>query len=271
MWKRFGVAVLAMLALTLVGHAQDSDPASLEIATDADLGTYLVDGDGRSLYVFASDEGGEGSTCYEACAEAWPPFTVTSAEAIEAGDGVAASLVSGIQRDDGAIQVAYNGMPLYYFASDESPGDTGGHGVNDAWFLYSPYGVAIEVASEAEEEAAGEGAAPRSVDEIMGGGAAQAERVEPERMEAGRVLFQEHCASCHGLSGNGDSGPALDGNEALSNTGYVVRQIRRGSQYMPAFEEVLDDEQIATIATFVRNAWSNQFGPVTPEEVGGIR
>src|SRR5215831_16482559 len=38
-------------------------------------GTYLVDGQGRSLYLFVADTGTT-STCNGACAAAWPPLTV---------------------------------------------------------------------------------------------------------------------------------------------------------------------------------------------------
>ena len=37
-----------------------------------------------------------------------------------------------------------NGHPLYYFASDQSPGDTNGQGIGDVWFVVSPQGEAIQ-------------------------------------------------------------------------------------------------------------------------------
>ena len=40
---------------------------------------------------------------------------------------------------------------------------------------------------------------------------------------------------------------------------------------MTAFGEHLDDAQIAAIATFVRNSWGNDYGPVTPDEVAAAR
>jgi predicted lipoprotein with Yx(FWY)xxD motif len=61
-----------------------------------------------------------------------------------AGEGVDATLLGTITRDDGSTQVTYNGWPLYYFHEDAAPGDTNGQGVGGVWFLVSPEGEAIE-------------------------------------------------------------------------------------------------------------------------------
>ena len=44
-------------------------------------------------------------------------------------------------RPDGTMQVAYNGIPLYYFAKDTKAGDTTGQGVGGKWFVASPTGA----------------------------------------------------------------------------------------------------------------------------------
>ena len=44
-------------------------------------------------------------------------------------------------RPDGTMQVAYNGIPLYYFAGDTKAGDTTGQGKNGKWFVASPTGA----------------------------------------------------------------------------------------------------------------------------------
>jgi len=41
-------------------------------------------------------------------------------------------------RTDGSLQVTYNGMPLYYWASDQKPGDTTGQNVGGVWFVVNP-------------------------------------------------------------------------------------------------------------------------------------
>jgi len=110
--------------------------------TDQD---YLVDCKGMALYVTTDDTPNSGaSTCADDCATEWPPLTVTDGTTPMAGEGVDESLLSTITRDDGTLQVTYNGWPLYLFTGDTAPGDTTGVGDEDKWFLISPAGEPIE-------------------------------------------------------------------------------------------------------------------------------
>ena len=109
-------------------------------ATESDLGTILTDEDGRTLYVFLSDSEGE-STCYDDCAQAWPALETEGDP--EAGEETDASLLGTTEREDGALQVTYNEMPLYYYADDAEPGDTNGQGVGDVWFVVSTEGEPV--------------------------------------------------------------------------------------------------------------------------------
>jgi predicted lipoprotein with Yx(FWY)xxD motif len=116
-----------------------SGAVSLKTAK-GDPGTFLVDSSGRSLYLFEADKGDK-STCNDACAAAWPPLTTTGAPT--AGDGVQASLLGTSKRDDGTMEVTYNGHPLYYFAGDKSAGETKGQGVDGfgaEWYVVAPNG-----------------------------------------------------------------------------------------------------------------------------------
>ncbi len=88
-------------------------------------GTYLTDDSGRALYLWDADRHGS-STCYDQCAAAWPPLTVTD-HAI-AGPGVDAALIGTADRNDGTLQVTYGGWPLYYFVSDVRAGQLAGQG-----------------------------------------------------------------------------------------------------------------------------------------------
>lgn len=108
------------------------------------LGTVLVDGEGMALYVFTEDETGV-SNCTGGCAETWPPLTV--GEDFGVGAGLDASIFSTIERDDGSLQLAVNGMPLYRYAADSQAGDTNGHGVGDVWFVVNPEGEIVEDAA----------------------------------------------------------------------------------------------------------------------------
>lgn len=125
--------------------SQPSNTASPETAgatvqlADSDLGSILVDADGMTLYLFESDADGA-STCTADCAATWPPLID---DAPVAGDGVDEALLGTTTRDDGEVQVTYDGAPLYGFASDEAPGDTEGQGVGDVWFVVDASGKAV--------------------------------------------------------------------------------------------------------------------------------
>ena len=56
--------------------------------------------------------------CSGACAQAWPPLITKGAP--KAGDGVKASLLGTTKRDDGTLEVTYDGHPLYYYAGDSN-------------------------------------------------------------------------------------------------------------------------------------------------------
>lgn len=118
----------------------DDDEEATVMVAESDLGEILVDGEGWTLYLFTPDEAGE-PTCYEACAQAWPPLLVEGE--IEVGEGLDDDDFSTAERTDGGQQVKVGDWPLYYFANDQQPGDTNGQGLNDVWFVVSPEGEAI--------------------------------------------------------------------------------------------------------------------------------
>lgn len=114
--------------------------AALEVSSSPELGEFLVDGEGMTLYWFANDEPGV-SNCTGGCLEAWPPFIVESEDDIQVGEGVDESLVGTIPFEGGGLLVTYDEYPLYYWQNDQAPGDTTGHGVNDVWFVVPPQGI----------------------------------------------------------------------------------------------------------------------------------
>jgi predicted lipoprotein with Yx(FWY)xxD motif len=119
--------------------------ATITVAQSDEFGSFLVDENGITLYVFQDDPPGM-STCSGGCADNWPPVLTDNAP--EAGEGVASSLLGTIERDDGTMQVTYNNWPLYYFVSDAHRGDMKGQGVQDAWYVISPAGELITQAEE---------------------------------------------------------------------------------------------------------------------------
>jgi predicted lipoprotein with Yx(FWY)xxD motif len=132
------------LALSWTFTQARAEGAKVEVSEKEPFGKYLTDAEGMSLYLFEAD-GKLNSTCYEACAQAWPPL-VTEGEPT-AGEGLDKGMLATFERTDGSTQVAYNGRPLYYFARDGSAGDTKGQdieGFGAEWYLVSPEGEKVE-------------------------------------------------------------------------------------------------------------------------------
>jgi predicted lipoprotein with Yx(FWY)xxD motif len=109
-------------------------PDTVVVSSNDELGDFLVNGmGGKTLYTFTHDTDGT-STCSGECATAWPPFTVAENVRLVAGEGAEGELGT-VAREDGSLQVTYNGMPLYTYAEDMAAGDTNGQGVGDVWFV----------------------------------------------------------------------------------------------------------------------------------------
>ena len=112
-------------------------------ATSTNLGMILVDGNGRTLYLFEKDQSNQ-SACAGACVAAWP--VDQSSATPKAGSGVTASMLGTIKRSDGSTQVTYNKHPLYYFQGDSGAGQHNGQGVDAfgaKWYAVTPAGGAV--------------------------------------------------------------------------------------------------------------------------------
>jgi mono/diheme cytochrome c family protein len=86
--------------------------------------------------------------------------------------------------------------------------------------------------------------------------------------QQGSQLYQDNCVICHKESGEGvpPAFPALNANEQLADPVRIVSNIRQGSGAMPPFPK-LNAEQISAVANYIRNAWENNFGSVSTEDV----
>jgi predicted lipoprotein with Yx(FWY)xxD motif len=137
-------ALVAACLVTFAGPGLAATGSATVKSRHGKLGTYLVDGKGRTLYLFEKDRTKK-STCADACATAWPPLTTKGRPK---ADGAAkASLLGTSKRADGTTQVTYKGHPLYYFVQDKKAGDTNGQNVNGfgaEWYVISPAGKKIE-------------------------------------------------------------------------------------------------------------------------------
>lgn len=107
---------------------------------ETDLGTILVDANGRTLYAFTPDSAGE-PTCVDACADAWPPAIIEGDLAV--GD-LDASVFSLVEHPAGGQQLKAGDWPLYLFAGDAAPGDVNGHGSGGVWFAVTPDGTPVQ-------------------------------------------------------------------------------------------------------------------------------
>jgi predicted lipoprotein with Yx(FWY)xxD motif len=123
----------AVAALLLLAGPALADPAGPSVATREGIGPVLVDGAGKTLYVFKKDSPGQ-STCQGECVAKWPVYFVGDARPI----GLRAEDFGAITRADGQKQTTYKGMPLYFFAGDKGAGDAKGHGLKDVWHAAVP-------------------------------------------------------------------------------------------------------------------------------------
>ncbi len=160
-WSVASLAALAFIAAACTGSGSSSSSSGAgsygaapttssgsPSATIVDLrgsrlGQTLVDGQGRTLYLFEADKEGK-SECNGACASAWPPYVTNNAP--HPGTGVTGALLGTSIRADGATQVTYHGHPLYYFAGDNQPGDAAGQGLDRfgaKWYVLASSGNKI--------------------------------------------------------------------------------------------------------------------------------
>ncbi|MEV2274407.1 hypothetical protein AB0I72_02370 [Nocardiopsis sp. NPDC049922] len=130
------------------------DVIALGTVWDDQFGDILTDGDGNVLYRFADDARNQ-SSCVDGCAENWPPLDVGDDGAPVSVEGAAtADLVATMERDDGSLQVAYSGWPLYTYVGDAAPGEVNGQGVADTWYVVAPDGGMVTAAQDGAGDSA---------------------------------------------------------------------------------------------------------------------
>ncbi|MBV8166878.1 MAG: cytochrome c [Alphaproteobacteria bacterium] len=116
--------------------------------------------------------------------------------------------------------------------------------------------------------------------------AVQAVKADDPAMRAGGPLYGDNCAACHAPRGEGVAHlfPALQGSALAQapDPTTVIRLILRGSRSvatdraptapaMPTFGWKLSDDQVAAVATFIRNSWGNAAPPVDARRVSKLR
>jgi mono/diheme cytochrome c family protein len=107
-----------------------------------------------------------------------------------------------------------------------------------------------------------------------------------EQPRTGQQIYSTTCAACHQPNGegNGETYPPLAGSEWVTGsdarlariilhglTGEVEVAGQTYSGMMPPWKDVLKDEEIAAVATYIRTAWGNKGAAVTTASVAGVR
>ncbi len=110
------------------------DTPQLALANDSNLGSYLVNQDGRALYFFSRDVNGS-SACEDGCLNAWPVYYQAD---FEIGSGLSQSDFGTITRADGEKQTTFKGWPLYYYSGDNGANEINGEGIGKEWFVAKP-------------------------------------------------------------------------------------------------------------------------------------
>jgi predicted lipoprotein with Yx(FWY)xxD motif len=124
------IAAAAILAGFMVCSAPSYAQTAPAKIADSAKGKILVDMKGMTLYVFDKDAAGK-SNCNGPCIQNWPALAA-AAGAKGSGDW------SVVTRDDGSLQWAYKGKPLYIWTKDTKAGDTTGDGINNVWHVANP-------------------------------------------------------------------------------------------------------------------------------------
>ena len=130
------------------------------------------------------------------------------------------------------------------------------------------------------------GGAPRPTKNVTGPGGVQTQ--ELSQADRGKKIYSANCAVCHQPDGMGAAGqgyPPLAGSEwvdgGTKRLGMIVlkglqgpitvKGVPYGTAVMQPWDKTLNDAKIADVITYIRQAWGNKGGPVTPEGVAALR
>jgi mono/diheme cytochrome c family protein len=107
-----------------------------------------------------------------------------------------------------------------------------------------------------------------------------------DALRAGAAIYADTCSACHGAHGEGQPRyfPPLAGDAAVQakDPTTIIRIILGGSRSiptparptpaaMPAFDWKLDDSEVASVATYIRNSWGNGAPEVSRRHVAKLR
>jgi mono/diheme cytochrome c family protein len=127
---------------------------------------------------------------------------------------------------------------------------------------------------------------PERDESIAGGPPTGATTVAASVLASGHAVYERDCASCHGSDGRGKppAYPPLAANQSIEmessvnairmvlNGGYPPQTVGNPRPYgMPPFAQVLSDDDIAAVVTYVRVSWGNHGAPISPKDANALR
>ncbi len=194
---------------------------------DSTLGKVLADGTGKTLYAFTADAAGK-SNCNGDCLKNWPALVSDGAPTL--GTGLDAEDFTTIARDDGTKQVAFYGLPLYYFAGDTGPNLTNGQGVGGKWFVVDGEGKMVGAAAASPS-------APAASPSAAAGGGATIALADSAK---GKILVGADGKTLYAFTADKDGKSACTG-DCLTNWPALI------SAAAPTLGTGLDAEDFKTI------------------------
>ncbi len=116
--------------------------------------------------------------------------------------------------------------------------------------------------------------------------ATEAKLTAAKNLTTGERLYLDNCGACHFVTGKGAAGifPELDQATIVNaqDPGGLIHTILAGAQQpstakapstlaMPGFANRLSDDEVAQLATFIRQGWSNKAPAVSADQVKEVR
>jgi mono/diheme cytochrome c family protein len=110
--------------------------------------------------------------------------------------------------------------------------------------------------------------------------------VSDPAMTAGVAIYRDQCSACHGLDGKGiaELFPSIADSSMLRSDDPTtsIRIVLRGARSvgtkdqptasgMPSYGKQLNDDEIASVLTYMRNSWGGAAKPVDSAEVSKVR
>ena len=122
-----GMAALAFAPSTAGAATTQTTASEISTVKNSKVGTILVAG--NTVYILKPSK----TACDAKCLKVWPPVVLPDGVTTPtAGTGVDESKLGTMSGADGALQITYDGKPLYWFSKDKAAGQVKGN-ITDKW------------------------------------------------------------------------------------------------------------------------------------------